>query len=160
LRRQAYLIGQSELIPENGKNIEVPNQGQRAEAFVARAESFLLEYKYKQALQDLQSAIQENSEYIAAYVVMARLFHETGHYGLMREVLHEGVKNTRSRSGLLGLSLYWDTVVGTGSTRSSLETSDQLDSRALYGLGVSSAISGDRKNYDAIESLISGKGIL
>lgn len=158
LQREAFLMGHMQLVPEQIRKIEIPDQGQRAESLVAQAEGYLQEQKYKQALTSLQDAVRENSEYSASYVVMSRLFHETGHYELMREVLREGVKNTRSRSGLLGLSLYWDSVLGSARSKKLVETSDQLDVTALYGLGLASYISGDQKNYDAIESLIEKKG--
>ncbi len=159
IRREAVLLGQQNLIPENLRTIEIPDQNQRVEALVARAALLLSTQKYKQALSDLQEAIKENSEYVPSYAVMARLFHETGHYELMREVLQSGVKNTRSRSGLLGLSLYWDTVIGSNKSKQIMDAVDQLDVRGLYGFGLASQIIGDKKSYEATVSLMSHKGI-
>lgn len=156
--RLAVLMGAIEMIPADRRTIEIPEQAQRVEGLVTRAELQMAEGKLKGALKDLQDAVKEDPENPAPYVSMARLFHEIGHYELAREVLSEGAKNTKSRSGIYGLLLVWDSILRPGTRKFTQETTDQYDARALYGLGLAALISNDRKTFDATSTLIEKRG--
>lgn len=156
--RTAILFGYLNAVPASKRKVEVPEQIFRSESLAARAELYISLQQNKEALLDLQSAIKENPDVVPPYIVMARLFHETGHFELMKEVLRQGVENTKNRSGLFGMWTYWDAVLS--NTQKEFKSPDeQLDARSEFGLGLSALIEHDKKNYEAYLSVLEKKGI-
>lgn len=158
--RAAWILGFHRQLPLNSKIMLAQDSRQKAESLAADAERLFEERKLKEAIQRVTLALYEDATLAASYLAAARIFQETGNFELMRDVFRLGAQTSKSRSVLYGFSRILDSMTDGLSSSEISESTEQFDSRALYGQAYAAWAIGDKVSSEALMNLLQKKSTL
>ncbi len=152
----AYVFGLTSLSPAP-LAAAIPIAEPRYLSYVANAEKFYKAHQFKEAVDSLQAAIQNDPAQSLPYAVMARILFENKYYQWAAALLEEGVVNTGNSDGLFALRAHIDASLRRyGRIGYTLDFLDEGYLSAV-GLSLTALKNKDKKMQQRVTDALSGK---